>query len=389
MDGLKDRAAIVGIGATEFSKNSGRSELQLALESTTAALADAGLAPEDVDGIATYTMDNNPEVEVIRNLGGKGLKFFSRAPYGGGGACAPILHAAMAVATGVANVVVCYRALNERSEYRFGRPQAYQSRTTDGVLHYYQTALHGFMTPAAWVGMGMRRYMHQTGTTADDFANVAISARKHASTNPKAIFYGRPLSRDEYMASRMVVDPFRLFDCCQESDGSVALVITSAERAKHLKQKPALIRAAALSSPEGLVSLADYYTDDIALHDETHFLATQMYAMGRLTPKDIQAAIIYDHFGPIVMPTLEALGFCKRGEAKDFIKNGNIEVGGAMPVNTNGGLVGEGYIHGMNGIAEAVRQVRGTAANQVANVRNVVVTAASGFPTSGLILAAA
>jgi acetyl-CoA acetyltransferase len=386
VNSLKDRAAIAGIGATEFSSNSGRSELQLAVEATMAALTDAGLEPADVDGIVTYTLDNNPEVEVFRNIGGKALKFFSRSPYGGGGACAPILQAAMAVSTGVAEVVVCYRALNERSEYRFGTPMEFVKPTTEEVMHHYHT-MHGLQTPAAIVGLAMRRYMHDTGATCEDFANVAISARRHAATNPRAFYYGRPLSRDEYMASKMIADPFRRFDCCMESDGSVAVVVTTTERARGLRQKPALIRAAAISATEGMVGIANYYAGHL-LFDEVQFLARQLYASARLGPRDIQASIFYDHFGPVVMPTLEAFGFSKRGEAKDFIKNGNIEVGGAMPVNTNGGQVAEGYIHGMNGIAEAVRQVRGTAVNQVANVENVAVTAASGFPTSGLILSA-
>jgi acetyl-CoA acetyltransferase len=278
--------------------------------------------------------------------------------------------------------------LNERSQYRFGAPQDFSGPSTDGVLAYYQLTLHGLQTPAAWVGMGMRRYMYETGATCEDFANIAISARRHAATNPKAFFYNKPLTRDEYMASRMIVDPLRKLDCCQESDGAVAIVVTRTDMARSLRQKPALIRAAALSSPQGLVTLANYYADDITFFAELHFLARQLYASGRLAPKDIQAAIFYDHFGPIVMPSLEAFGFCGRGEAKDFIKSANIEVGGDMPVNPHGGLVGEGYIHGFNGIAEAVRQVRGTAVNQVNEVANVAVTGACGFPTSGLILAA-
>ena len=388
MGNFKDKAAIVGIGATEFSKKSGRSELRLAVEAVTAALADAGISPAEVDGISTYTIENNGEVDVFRNIGGRDLKFFSRTHYGGGAACAPILQAAMAVATGVANVVVCYRAMNERSEYRFGKPLQFAVPTTENAMFYYQT-LHGLQTPAALIGMMMRRYMHETGTTSEDFANVAIAARRHAATNPNAFFYGKPITREDYMNSRMIADPFRLLDCCQESDGGVAVVITSAERARSLRQKPALIRAAAQGAPAGTGNFMSYYRDDISPTDEVRLVGEQLYDTARLTPADIQVAVLYDHFGPTVLPSLEGLGFCNRGEAKDFIKNSNIEIGGALPVNTNGGQVGEAYIHGMNGIAEAVRQIRGTAVNQVSGVENVIVTAGAGVPTSGIILGAA
>lgn len=385
MVNLRDQAAIVGIGATEFSKNSGRSELQLAVEASAAALKDAGLSPSDVDGISTYTADNNGEMDVARNLGIPALRFFSRTHYGGGGACAPLLQAAMAVTTGVADVVVCYRAMNERSGFRFGSPMQFASPTTENVMFYYRS-MHGLQTPAAFLALGMRRYMYETGTTTEAFGNVAVSARRHASTNPKAFFYKKPLALDEYMSARMIADPFRLFDCCQESDGSVAIVITSADRARSLRQKAILIRAAAQSAPAGTGIFMSYYRPDISPTDENRFLAEQLYRMARLTPKDVQAAIFYDHFGPTVLPALEGFGFCARGEAKDFVKDGNIEVGGTLPVNTNGGQVGEAYIHGMNGVAEAVRQLRGTAVNQVRGAENIVVTGGSGVPTSGVIL---
>jgi len=382
---LKDKAAIVGLGSTEFSKNSGRSELQLAVEAVSAALNDAGIAPEEVDGMCTYTMDNNTEIEVFRNIGGRELNLFSRINYGGGGAIAPILQAAMAVATGVASVVVCYRAMNERSGDRFGQPQVRSLPDTEMALGGYHI-FHGFHTAASRLGLVMRRYMHETGATSEDFANVSMAARRHAANNPNAFFYGKPLTRDAYMASRMIADPFRLFDCCQESDGAVAVVVTSTERARSLRQKPVLIRAAAQAAPRGTMITTNLYRDDITPRDECRSAGNQLYKMAKLAPSDIQVGIIYDHFGPTVLPALEGYGFCKTGEAKDFVKNGNIEIGGGFPINTNGGQLGEAYIHGMNGVAEAVRQVRGTACNQVANVQNVLVTAGNGLPTSAAIL---
>ena len=385
---LRDKAAIVGVGTTEFSKNSGRSEMMLAIEAVIAALADAGISSHEVDGMCTFTVDNNGEHEIARYIGSGGLRFFPRIPGGGGGTCAAVMQAMMAVTTGVANVVVCYRAMNERSEYRFGQPMQLQMPTADNALFAYHS-LHGLMTPAAFIAMGVRRYMHETSTTSEDLARLAVTSRKHAAVNPNAFFYGRPITVDDYMNARMIADPFRLFDCCQESDGAVAFVITSAERAKSLRQKPVMIRGGAQSSPAGMISLANYYRDDISMYDEIRFCADQLYTQSGLSPDDIQAAIIYDHFLPTVLPALEAYRFCGRGEAKDFIKNGNISPGGRLPVNTNGGQVGEAYIHGMNGIAEGVRQVRGTSINQASNVENVLVTAGSAVPTSAIILGAA
>lgn len=387
---LSGKTAIVGIGATEFSRDSGRSEMHLALEAIQMAVEDAGLSVDDIDGFTTFTMDYNVEVELQRNLGLKELTYFSRAPFGGGGACAPLLHAAMAIATGVAKTVVCFRALNERSEMRFGVPMTASAPTVLGSLTEFH-AMFGLQTPAAMLAMGMRRYMHETGAGPEDFAAVSISARKHAATNPKAYFYGKPLSLDEYLASRMIADPFRLFDCCQESDGAVAIVMTSAERAKDLAQKPVLVRAAAVGTPAGAYmpafgQLCYEYRSGEHLFPEAALVARQLYAMSGLTPAGISMAIIYDHFSPSVLPALEAYGFCAIGEAKDFVKGGNIEIGGLLPVNTHGGQVGEAYIHGMNGIAEAVRQLRGTAANQLPSVGNVLVTGANGNPGSGAIL---
>lgn len=385
MANFKNKAAIAGYGATEFSKNSGRSELKLAVEAALAACADAGISPAEVDGISTYTMDNNSEQEVARAIGSKELTFFGQTSGGGGGACAPLLQAAMAVTTGVADVVLCYRAMNERSEYRFGQPIQAAMPTAENLLFAHH-GFHGLSTAAALLAMSMRRYMHESGATQEDFATYAITARKHAATNPNAFFYGKPIEREEYHASRMIADPFHLLDCCQESDGACAVIVTSAERARDLKQPAVLISAAAQGSPWGTMGLGAYYKDDIVPRDECAAAARQLWATSGLSPKDMQLAIIYDHFGPTVLPSLEAYGFCAYGEAKDFIKHGNIEVGGGLPVNTHGGQLGEAYIHGMNGVCEAVRQIRGTAVNQVREVEHALVTAGSGVPTSAVVL---
>jgi acetyl-CoA acetyltransferase len=381
---LRNRAAIVGIGQTEFSKASGRSELQLACEATKAALDDAGLHARDIDGLVTFTMDSNEEAEVARNLGIPALTLFSRIPYGGGGACAVVMQAAMAVATGAADVVACYRAFNERSGLRFGGASM-GAATLPPFLDMYGP--YGLLTPASWVAMHARRYMHEYGVTNEDFGRISVVDRKHAATNPAAWFYQRPITLEDHQRSRWIVEPvLRLLDCCQESDGGVALVVTTPERARDLRQRPALITAAAQGAADDGELMTSYYRPEIAGLPEMGVVARKLWSDSGLAPADIQTAFLYDHFTPFVLVQLEELGFCGRGEAKDFATVENLSLGGRLPINTSGGLLGEAYIHGMNGISEAVRQIRGTSCNQVDDVEHVLVTAGTGCPTSGLIL---
>ncbi len=383
---LANRAAVVGIGATEFSKESGRSELQLAVEATRAALDDAGLEPADVDGMVTFTMDSNDEIAVARGLGIPRLTHFSRIHYGGGAACGTIVQAAMAIATGVCRAVVCYRAFNERSGRRFGAGRQRPTPVARVALPSDWYAPFGLVTPAAWVAMFARRYMHEYGATSEDFGRVAVADRKHAATNPNAWFYERPITLEEHQASRWIVEPLHLLDCCQESDGAVALVITSVERARDLPQPPAVLNAVAQGSWLDQESMTSYYRDEISGLPEMGLVGEQLWKMSGLRPSDIQTAIFYDHFTPFVLTQLEELGFCARGEARHFIADGNIELGGDLPINPHGGQLGEAYIHGMNGMAEAVRQIRGSAVNQIDDVEHVLVTAGTGVPTSGLIV---
>lgn len=383
--GFARQTAIVGIGATEFSKDSGRSELQLAAEAVRAAVADAGLQPSDVDGLTTFTMETNPEIAVAKTAGLGDLTFFSKIGYGGGAACATVQQAAIAVATGVADTVVCYRAFNERSGHRFGSGAHRGEPTAEGIAMSWVSSF-GLQTPASWVALFARRYMHEYGATSEDFGRVSVADRKHAATNPKAWFYGKPITLEEHQASRWIVDPLHLLDCCQETDGGQALVVTTLERARDLPQKPAVIAGAAQGSARGQESMVSYYRDDIGGLPEMGLVARQLWEQSGIGPQDVQTAVIYDHFTPFVLQQLEEFGFCGRGEAKDFIRDGRIELGGALPVNTHGGQLGEAYLHGMNGIAEAVRQVRGTAVNQVPDVDNVLVTAGTGVPTSGCVV---
>lgn len=384
---LSGKASVVGLGATEFSKKSGRTELRLAMEASLQAVHDAGIDPSEVDGFCSYSIDKVPEYEIARLLGSKEVNFFTQIPHGGGAACAPLMQAVMAVATGVAKNVIVYRAMNERSWYRFGSGDYGFGATPyfDNVnFGWYMP--HGFHTPAAWVGMFAQRYMYEYGATSEDFGRIAVAARDFAATNPEAFFYEKPISLEDHQNSRWICEPLHLYDCCQESDGSVAMLITSSERADDLAGDPVRIKAAAQGVTEGQQMMTSYYRDEISGLPEMGLVAKQLYNQSGLGPDDFQSAIIYDHFTPFVLPQLEEFGFAKRGEAKDFIRAGHHARGGKMPINPNGGQVGEAYIHGMNGVAEAVRQIRGDAVNQVDDVTNMLVTAGTGVPTSGAIL---
>ncbi|MER5559165.1 lipid-transfer protein [Streptomyces sp. NPDC002506] len=378
-DALGGRAAVVGIGATEFSKDSGRSELKLAVEAVHAALDDAGLTPADVDGLVTFTMDTNPEITVAQATGMGELSFFSRVHYGGGAACATVQQAALAVATGVAEVVVCYRAFNERSGRRFGSGVQHREPSAEGAALGWSLPF-GLLTPASWVAMAAQRYLHTYQLTPEAFGHVAVTGRRHAANNPAAYFHGKPITLADHAASRWIVEPLRLLDCCQETDGGQAIVVTTVERARDLRQHPAVITAAAQGAGRRQEAMTSFYRDELASLPEMGVVARQLWRTSGLTPAEIDVAILYDHFTPFVLMQLEEFGFCGPGEAAGFV------AADGMPLNTHGGQLGEAYLHGMNGIAEAVRQLRGTSVNQRSDAAHVLVTAGTGVPTSGLIL---
>lgn len=382
---LKNEAAIVGIGETEYSKNSGRSELSLASEAVAAAIRDAGLTPADIDGMTTFTMDTSDEIEVARAVGIKDLTFFSRTPHGGGAAIGVIHQAVMAIATGSAKAVVVYRALNGRSGARYSEGVS-GGPTTSDLIHWSWYMPSGLMTPASWVAMFSMRYMHESGCTSADLAEICLAQREHAVKNPRAFFHGRPLSFEEHQNARLIVDPLRLYDCCQETDGGAACVIVSPEWARDLPNNPAVIRGVAQGAGADQESMTSFYRPSIAGIPSMDIVARQVWGISGLGPDDIDCAVIYDAFSSIVLWQLESFGFCKKGEAKDFIKGGTLRLGGRLPTNTHGGQLSEAYIHGMNGVNEGVRLIRGTSTSQPAKNEHVLVTAGVGVPTSGMVL---
>lgn len=383
------RATIVGIGATEFSKDSGRSELRLSTEATAAALADAGLAASDVDGAVSFTMDSTPEVELSRSLGFGDLRFFHQTPHGGHGGCGNLLLAKLAIEAGVADTVVCYRGLNERSGQRYGQPDGYVPGTGAESVRMSWLTTFGASVPATFTAVMARRYMHETGTTSEDLGRLSVLSRRHAATNPAAWFFGKPITLEDHQASRLIADPIRLLDCCQETDGAVAIVLTTAERARDLRQRPVSVLAAAQGAGPEQEGLAIYHRADMTDPAESRIVADQLWGATGLTPDDLDVVIAYDHFTPLVLMQLEAFGLAPRGEARHALRDGVFDLDGRLPLNTHGGHLGEGYIHGMNGVAEAVRQLRGSAANQVDGAEVALVTSGGSGPTSGAILAAA
>ena len=381
---IQDRVAIVGIGHLPFAKDIGRPIADTAVEAIQLALDDAGLTAEDVDGMSMLEMEATHEVSIARRLGVRGLRWWDKISYGGGASCATVLHAAAAIASGLATTVVCHRARNRGA--RASRPWS-QER----VLVRDDKALHtpwGLIRPVDVIGMWAHRHMHEYGTRREHFGNVAIAARQHAQQNPYAMMRGRPLDMATYLAGRVVGYPLHLYDCCLETDGALACVVTSVERARGLRQPPALVHAAAQASGPNPVHLANY-NNTPAMETTSVFCARLLWQRSQLGPADMDCAQIYDAFTPLVVMGLEDYGFCKRGEGGPFTEGGRIALGGALPVLTSGGGLSEAYVHGFNLILEGVRQIRGTSSNQVPGCRATLVTGASGVATSALVLRAA
>ncbi len=385
MDSISNQACIVGIGHTEYSKDSGRSELKLACEAIGAAIEDAGLTPADIDGIAKYTMDNNDPVDITRSLGIPHLRYFGEVAYGGGGGpVGTIMLAAMAVATGQAKAVVAFRAMNERSGRgtpRFG--QAAAAAGASGVQSYLSP--YGLFSPAQMVALAARRHMHLYGTESRHFAEIALACRHHANHNPDAMMYGRPMTLDDHQNSRMIADPLHLLDCCLETDGGAAVIITTPDRARNTRHRPVHIAAGGLGL--GAWNHRSVFKNVESTETESTVIARHVFRDAGITHDDIDVLFIYDHFTPLVLMALEDYGFCRRGEGKDFVTGGRLRwPDGELPLNTSGGNLSEGYMHGMQNCIEAVRQLRGTARCQVPDATHAFVSAGNAVPTSAMIL---
>ena len=382
---ITDECAIVGIGQTEFSENSRRSELQLTVECVKTAIEDAGLKPSDIDGMVTFTIDGSDEIAVARGLGSEELRFFSRIPHGGGGAMSLVHQAVMAITTGMCRAVVGYRALNGSSGMHFNPGAAGGPLTTDQI-HWSWYMPYGLMTPASWVAMFTQRYMHEYGATDECLAEIAVTTRKHAAHNPNAIFYERPITKEDYYKSGWLVEPLRLCDCCPDTDGGAAFVVTSAEWARDLQHPPAIVRGVAQGAAYDQEVMTSFYRNTISDLPECDLVADQCYEQSGLGSDDIDAAVIYDAFTSLVLFQLESFGFCKRGEGYEFVKGGTLGLDGRLPCNTHGGQLGEAYIQGVNGVNEGVRLIRGTSINQPKKSNHVLVTSGGGGPTSAMIL---
>ena len=382
---LRDAAAIVGIGQTEFAKEIDRPEPQLAAEAVWAALQDAAIDPAEVDGLSSFTMESTDEVTLAKTLGFGDITYFSQVGYGGGAGCATIGHAAMAIATGQADVVVAWRSRKRGA--RASRPWAVAPSRLP--IQAQRTRPFGLLRPVDEVAMLARRYAYEYGAQREHLAEVAMAVRAHANRNPAALMYEKTMSLDDYMSARFISEPLCLFDNCLETDGALAAVLVSAERARDCPHPPAVVHAFGQGLHRQHESMVNYYCDD-PLTGPAWAAAEKLWAQSELGPDDIQVAQIYDAFTPLILLSLEGYGFCKRGEAPDFVADGNLRWGsGSLPTNTSGGGLSEAYVHGFNLITEGVRQLRGTSTCQVDGAETCLVTSGEGVPTSAIILRAA
>ncbi len=377
MTQLRDKTAIVGIGETEYSKNSGMSGLALLLQASIRAIVDAGLSPKDIDGVLP------PMYQVVEdfvvNLGIESLNYAATIRMGGASAVANLQSAAMAVASGICNNVLCVTGRNGYSESRLGAIVAEHSMTQARSGRPFEANLMDFWRPygmsvaAQWYALQCARHMHEYGITSRQLGAVAVAMRKHALLNEKAMMK-TPITIDDHQNSKIICEPLHLLDCCLESDGAAAFVVSSAKRAKNMRHCPVYIMGVAEGHPDMPNEISNR-------PDMTEFgvkkAAPRAFAMAGVTHKDIDVAEIYDCFTWVVIRQLENIGFCKNGEGGSFVEGGRIELGGELPVNTHGGLLSQAHILGMNHIVEAVKQLRGEAGK--AQVKDAEIALVSGY----------
>ena len=377
--------AISGVGYTALTKESSRSVLSLATEACKNALDDCGLPAAEIDGVVSFSIFNDSVAgqAVANALAVPELSYALDLSFGGQAPCFAVANAAMAIASGLATNVLVFRALNGRSGTRIGSTQ-FSSPTSQ-----YRYPI-GFSAYPQYIAMLARRYMIETGATWEDLAGVVERQRDYAALNDRAIRRS-PLTPEQYLESPFVVDPFRVVDCTSEVDGACAVVVTSLERARELAVPPAVIEGAAWGTgPKPGVDIADLHSwPDLSVNCH-HFLAPRLWASCGLSPEEMDLAEIYDCFSAVVLMGLEGLGFVGRGEAGAFVRAGETALDGSLPVNTHGGLLCEGYLHGMNTVAEAALQIQqrgGT--RQVAGAEACAVTSGAMMDGSALVLAVA
>lgn len=377
---LKDRAAIVGIGQTAYARTLPGSEKLLACQAIVAALADAGIDPGEVDGFASYTMEATEEIEVAKSIGAGEVTFFSQIGYGGGAGCAAVGHLAMAVATGQARVGVAWR-----SRKRGSGPRPWTATAPSLPTPAQWTRPWGLLRPVDEIAMLTRRYLHEHGASREHLANVAMAARRHANRNPAAIMHDRPLDLEAYLSARWISEPLCLMDNCLETDGAAACVIVGADRAPDCRERPAWIHSFAQGMGRQSHTMVNYWSED-PLAGSGWPCAAQLWRGADFGPPDVDVAQLYDAFTPLVLLSLEAYGFCGRGEGAGFSEDRALELGGRLPVNTSGGGLSEAYIHGFNLVVEGVRQMRGSSTSQVEGAETCLVTSGECVPTSAVLL---
>ena len=367
-------ACIVGIGETKYTRGtgSGLSLLGLQLQAAVHAVEDAGLTSRQIDGLMPFPGLGTAE-EFAANLGIENLRFAATINMGGAAPVASLQSASMAVTTGAASAVLILGGWNAYSGSR--TRQAVNADTSAlpgrGIARDYYLP-YGLTAPPQWYALMARRHMHEFGTKQEQLGAIAVAMRKHAQLNPNAVMCGKPLTIADYLKSPVIADPYRLFDCCLETDGAAAVVVTTAERARGLKHRPAHIMGVAAAQPypaDEITNRKDIFNTGLTV------AAPKAFAMAGIRPSDVDFAEIYDCFTFEVLQQLEEAGFCKRGEGGAFVEGGRIELGGKLPVNTHGGLLSEAHVLGINHIVEAVRQLRGDAGQrQVKDAEIGVVT---------------